>query len=177
METPWLLGVTIVVGIVYAFTFCAFWIINKDLKIGLGQFNRTPKQIEKTVSKRIAPAPFYYKQRTFRISYGLLRALDTLLLITSLLYSAITAYLILDSTVTSTETVLCLIIATLSSTLKSTLRLDRMAVPYIEAVRILEKAILRYEYEPASFNKTLFGVEDLLAANEEAEALIQNKNE
>lgn len=171
MKTPWILGLTILVGIVYAFAFLAFWAINKDLKIGLGQFSRTPEQIEKTVSKRIAPAPFYYKQRTFRISYGLLRTFDTLLLVTSLLYSAITAYLILDKTVMPGETILCLVIATLASTLKGTLRLDRIAIPYIEAVRILEKAILRYEYEP---DKSL---ENLLAANEEAEVLIQNKNE
>ncbi len=161
----------------YVLAFMAFFVINKKKDIGLGQFCRTPELVEEQVSKRVAPAPFYYKQRTFRISYGLIRIFDTLLLITSLLYSAITAYLILDSSVTSAETILCLIIATLSSTLKSILRLDRMAAPYIEAVRILEKAILRYEYEPLSSKPEFQGITALLEANEKAEDLIQNKNE
>lgn len=177
MISSWLVWLTIAVGVIYLLTFFAFFIISKRKKIGLGQFDRTPEQVESQVSKRIAPAPFYYKQRTFRISYGLIRTFDMLLLITSLLYSAITAYLILDTTVTATETILCLILATLSSTLKSVLRLDRMACPYIEAVRILEKAILRYEYEPTSLTQTLFGIEGLLEANEKAEDLIQSKYE
>lgn len=72
--------------IFYFLIFLPVLFANIKKSIGLGQFCRTPKDLQNTVSKRVAPAPFYNKQRTFRFCYGGLYAFDILLLITSVLF-------------------------------------------------------------------------------------------
>lgn len=175
----WITWIFILTEIAYLIVFVGLIFSNKKKSIGLGQFARTPEQVEAAVSQRIAPAPFYYKQRTFRLCYGMIQAFDKLLLITSLLYSALTAYLILDATISSGTTVACLVISTVSSTLKASLGLEKMAKPYIDAVRIMENAILHYEYsnpEPASDHNSKDNnpYQILLDANETAEKLISH---
>ena len=95
----------------YLLIFLLVIFANSRKGLGLGPFCRTQKELQGTVSKRIAPNPFYNKQRTFRFCYGGLYALDVLLMITSVLFSAITAYLVLDPTVSSSDTVLCLAVS------------------------------------------------------------------
>lgn len=166
----------------YIFVFVALFFLSGKKSIGLGQFSRKPAEIEGAVSQRIAPAPFYYKQRTFRFCYGMILTFDKLLLITSVLYSALTAYLILDSMISPSMTVVCLVISAVSSTLKASLGLEKAAKPYIEAVRIMENAILRYEYSNHESSLFRSGSMDnpyqlLLDANEAAEKLISHDYE
>ena len=173
----------------YLLIFLLVVLANSQKGLGLGQFCRTPKELQSTVSKRIAPAPFYNKQRTFRFCYGGLYALDVLLMITSVLFSAITAYLVLDPTVSSSDTVLCLAVSLTATILKATLNLEKRARPYIKAVRILEFAILRYEYSDAGSENNPSDPHDpspspgapsyqiLLEANEAAEQLIAREYE
>lgn len=173
--------------IFYFLIFLLVLFVNIKKSIGLGQFCRTPKELQNTVSKRIAPAPFYNKQRTFRFCYGGLYAFDVLLLITSVLFSAITAYLVLDHNVSSRDTVLCLAISLTATILRASLDLEKRARPYIQAVRILEFAILRFEYSDSDAapqasgdgepdpNNSPFQI--LLEANEAAENLIAREYE
>lgn len=137
---------------IYFVALAVFLIIHAVKRHGCAQFGRTLEAVNKQVSSQIAPAPFYYKQQVFRLSYGLLHTLDKLLLVTSVIYSALTAYLILDASAETSITITFLVISTSSSILKSSLGLDKMARPYIEAVRIMEDAILRYEYKTNAIN-------------------------
>lgn len=186
----WVIEILIGTGILYALILLVLFVANCKKSVGLGQFSRTPKQVEDAVSKQIAPAPFYYKQRTFRLCYGTFQALDKLLLVTSIFYSALTAYLILDPDIPAGTTIVCLVISTVASTLKSSLNLDKIAKPYIEAVRILEAAILRYEYSAIDAHTGNFTPDStppsgepsnpydvLLKANDDAERLISHGNE
>lgn len=173
--------------VVYAVTLVGFFIIHAIKKHGCAQFGRTSAIVKKQVSSQIAPAPFYRKQQVFRLSYGLLHTLDKLLLITSVIYSALTAYLILDTSAQTSITITFLVISTSSSILKSSLGLDKIARPYIEAVRIMESAILRYEYKTTPVNSDIAQSVDaglcnpdyaiLLDASEKAEKTIQSKFE
>lgn len=180
----WITGVFIGTGGLYVLIFSLLFISYKRRSVGLGMFSRTSNQIEGVNSKRIAPAPFYYKQRIFRWCYFSLHALDKLLLVTSLAYSALTAYLILDSSVESSVSIACLVVSTVTSTLKTTLGLDKMAKPYIAAVRLLEIAILQYEYSDSAAlsddpetppNASQYQI--LLDANAAAERLISQDYE
>lgn len=181
----WVAWVIIITIGIYIALFAALLVINKKKSVGLGQFARTPEQVEECVSQRVAPAPFYYKQRTFRMCYGLNHMLDKMLLMTSVVYSALTAYLILDASISVSYTVVCLVFSTTASTLKAALGLGEKAKPYIKAVRIMENAILRYEYSSASdldpnsasdpapqSEKQKNPFEILLDANERAEKII-----
>ena len=147
---------------------------------GLEIYSRRYDEINKVVSNYVAPAPFYNKQRSFRLWYWTVNAFDKALLITSLEFSAITAYLILDpslqssiseTTGSSPQAVICLVISALTSTLKMTLRLDKVAKPYIDAARIMENAILEYEYCYETLSPGL-RMSKLVQANAEAEKLI-----
>lgn len=166
----------------YLLTFFLVVLANNRKGLGLGQFCRSQKELQSTVSSRMAPAPFYNKQRTFRLCYGVLYTLDVLLMITSVLFSAITAYLVLDPTVSPGDTVLCLAIALTATLLKASLNLERRARPYIKAVRIMEFAILRYEYgtndaDPQEPDQDPPSIQILLDANEAAEQLIAREYE
>ena len=184
------LGIIFIVTIgLYVLAFAGLSLVSRKVDYGVRQFSRTAEELKLHVSKKVAPAPFYKKQRTFRLCYATIQVFDKLLLLTSLFYSALTAYLILDESVGSGYTVVCLVISTVSSTLKATLNLDKFSSVYIEAVRKIELAILRYEYSDESVmgysdpKKCLFNkcqenpFEGLLRANEEAERMISIKNE
>lgn len=155
---------------------CLFNVKRKGLLFNLGIY----KDISKTESTDVAPAPFYHKQRIFRLWYWTINTFDKALLITSLEFSTITAYLILDPTLStvgneiassSPQAVICLVISTLTSTLKMALRLDKVAKPYVDAARIMENAILEYEYceGTVDVNQRL---SKLVEANAHAEKII-----
>ena len=173
-EMHWSVCVIIVNLICWVFLTILLAVSFKAKRKAFSLYSREYGDIKRNVSLTSAPAPFYNKLRSFRLWYWTVNAYDKALLITSLEFSAITAYLILDPTIISVSTgsspqaVICLVISALTSTLKMTLRLDKVAKPYIDAARIMENAILEFEYGAGQSDK----MDALVKANAEAERLI-----
>ena len=124
MNSIWCAVILGITAFIYLSILIGIVIIYRAKKIGVRQFGRLPDDIKDKVSPRIAPSPFYEKQRTYRLCYGFTHTMDKLLLVTSVLYSALTAYMVIDDNASQAFTVIFLVISTSTSILKSSLGLE-----------------------------------------------------
>lgn len=116
------------------------------------------------------PLDFVYQLRYYRSSYGIIKAVNYFLMILSVVSAAVTLYIAFDPNFVKEDMILWLIISYCSETFRVSLGLESMARPYIQAVRIMNKAILNYKY-----NK--IPISELNKAYEDAEQKIEDLNE
>lgn len=122
---------------------------------------------EKPFNKK-APEMYYHKQRMYRLCYGFFIGIHYLLVVMSVSFSSITIYMVMDEKLNLSIRIFISVMATITTTLQTILRFDKVAEGYICAMRILEQAILEYE------NIELTTLDVLLQANIKAEEVIHN---
>ncbi len=122
---------------------------------------------EKPFNKK-APEMYYHKQRMYRLCYGFFIGIHYLLVVMSVSFSSITIYMVMDEKLNLSIRIFISVMATITTTLQTILRFDKVAERYICAMRILEQAILEYE------NIELTTLDVLLQANIKAEEVIHN---
>lgn len=148
----------VVIGILLFFT---HFYHNKD--VGKKFFEDS----EKTFNKK-APEMYYHKQRMYRLCYGFFIGIHYLLVVMSVSFSSITIYMVMDEKLNLSIRIFISVMATITTTLQTILRFDKVAEGYICAMRTLEQAILEYE------NIELTTLDVLLQANIKAEEVIHN---
>lgn len=121
--------------------------------------------------KKKAPEMYYHKQRMFRICYGFFIGLHYFLVVASISFTTITIYMVMDEDLSLFIRIFVSVMATITTTLQTILRFDKVGEGYICAMRIIEQAILEYE--------DIEGMElsVLLQANKEAEQMIHNMHQ
>lgn len=152
----------IVIGIVIAI--CGFFLhfySKKDL--GKKFFEDSEKPFKKK-----APEMYYHKQRMFRICYGFFIGVHYFLVVASISFTTITIYMVMDANLSLFIRIFVSVMATITTTLQTILRFDKVSEGYICAMRIIEQAILEYE------DTESLSLEVLLQANREAERVIHN---
>lgn len=122
---------------------------------------------EKPFNKK-APEMYYHKQRMYRLCYGFFIGIHYLLVVMSVSFSSITIYMVMDEKLNLSIRIFISVMATITTTLQTILRFDKVAEGYICAMRTLEQAILEYE------NIELTTLDVLLQANIKAEEVIHN---
>lgn len=155
----------VVIGIVMAI--CCFFLHfyhKKDL--GKKFFEESEKPYKKK-----APEMYYHKQRMFRICYEFFIGVHYFLVVASISFTAITIYMVMDEDLSLFIRIFVSVMATITTTLQTILRFDKVGEGYICAMRIIEQAILEYE--------DIEGMElsVLLQANKEAEQMIHNMHQ
>lgn len=148
----------VVIGILLFFT---HFYHNKD--VGKKFFEDSEKPFNKK-----APEMYYHKQRMYRLCYGFFIGIHYLLVVMSVSFSSITIYMVMDEKLNLSIRIFISVMATITTTLQTILRFDKVAEGYICAMRILEQAILEYE------NIELTTLDVLLQANIKAEEVIHN---
>lgn len=148
----------VVIGILLFF---AHFYHNKD--VGKKFFEDSEKPFNKK-----APEMYYHKQRMYRLCYGFFIGIHYLLVVMSVSFSSITIYMVMDEKLNLSIRIFISVMATITTTLQTILRFDKVAEGYICAMRILEQAILEYE------NIELTTLDVLLQANIKAEEVIHN---
>lgn len=111
---------------------------------------------------------YYHKQRMYRLCYGFFIGIHYLLVVMSVSFSSITIYMVMDEKINLSIRIFISVMATITTTLQTILRFDKVAEGYICAMRTLEQAILEYE------NIELTTLDVLLQANIKAEEVIHN---
>ena len=112
---------------------------------------------------------FYIKKHTiFRLFFILYSVTHYVLNIISVIFSMVSIYMFLDDDLDPSVQAIFLLIAAISSNLSIGLRFDRIAEGYIQAMRIMENAILNYAIDQKSS-----GLQSLREANDKAEQYIQ----
>ena len=121
--------------------------------------------------KKKAPEMYYHKQRMFRICYGFFIGVHYFLVVASISFTTITIYTVMDEDLSLFIRIFVSVMATITTTLQTILRFDKVGEGYICAMRIIEQAILEYE--------DIEGMElsVLLQANKEAEQMIHNMHQ
>lgn len=113
---------------------------------------------------------FFIKKHTvfrfFAIFYSILHYTLNIISATT---SFITVYMIIDSSIELSIQIFFLLTASIATNLMLGLRLDKISEAYVQAMRILEKAILKYLLEENSKKRILY------KANEKAEKYIGSK--
>ncbi|MBQ3509760.1 MAG: hypothetical protein IJA90_07085 [Peptococcaceae bacterium] len=164
-ELSWIVivaGFLLVIAVIVLAVFGASY---KNKELG----NAFMKKSEKPF-KRTAPSIYYDKQMIFRKCYGFFIGVHTLLVILSTVLTIITIYMVMDTQLALNIRITVGVLAAASANLQISLRYDKVAEAYIQAMRILEQAILEYEQtENASY-------QILLDANRRAEEVIQNRH-
>ena len=148
----------VVIGILLFFT---HFYHNKD--VGKKFFEYSEKPFNKK-----APEMYYHKQRMYRLCYGFFIGIHYLLVVMSVSFSSITIYMVMDEKLNLSIRIFISVMATITTTLQTILRFDKVAEGYICAMRTLEQAILEYE------NIELTTLDVLLHANIKAEEVIHN---
>lgn len=148
----------VVIGILLFFT---HFYHNKD--VGKNFFEDSEKPFNKK-----APEMYYHKQRMYRLCYGFFIGIHYLLVVMSVSFSSITIYMVMDEKLNLSIRIFISVMATITTTLQTILRFDKVAEGYICAMRTLEQAILEYE------NIELTTLDVLLQANIKAEEVIHN---
>ena len=148
----------VVIGILLFFT---HFYHNKD--VGKKFFEDSEKPFNKK-----APEMYYHKQRMYRLCYGFFIGIHHLLVVMSVSFSSITIYMVMDEKLNLSIRIFISVMATITTTLQTILRFDKVAEGYICAMRTLEQAILEYE------NIELTTLDVLLQANIKAEEVIHN---
>ena len=148
----------VVIGILLFFT---HFYHNKD--VGKKFFEDSEKPFNKK-----APEMYYQKQRMYRLCYGFFIGIHYLLVVMSVSFSSITIYMVMDEKLNLSIRIFISVMATITTTLQTILRFDKVAEGYICAMRTLEQAILEYE------NIELTTLDVLLQANIKAEEVIHN---
>ena len=148
----------VVIGILLFFT---HFYHNKD--VGKKFFEDSEKPFNKK-----APEMYYHKQRMYRLCYGFFIGIHYLLVVMSVSFSSITIYMVMDEKLNLSIRIFISVMATITTTLQTILRFDKVAEGYICAMRTLEQAILEYE------NIELTTLDVLLQANIKAEEVIHN---
>lgn len=148
----------VVIGILLFFT---HFYHNKD--VGKKFFEDS----EKPFNKR-APEMYYHKQRMYRLCYGFFIGIHYLLVVMSVSFSSITIYMVMDEKFNLSIRIFISVMATITTTLQTILRFDKVAERYICAMRTLDQAILEYE------NIELTTLDVSLQANIKAEEVIHN---
>lgn len=122
---------------------------------------------EKPYNKK-APEMYYHKQRMFRLCYGFFIGIHYLLVVMSISFTCITIYMVMDTELNLYIRIFISVMASITTTLQTILRFDKVGEGYICAMRIIEQAILEYE------DKKSATLEVLLQANIKAEEIIHN---
>lgn len=148
----------VVIGILLFFT---HFYHNKD--VGKKFFEDSEKPFNKK-----APEMYYHKQRMYRLCYGFFIGIHYLLVVMSVSFSSITIYMVMDEKLNLSIRIFISVMATITTTLQTILRFDKVAEGYICAMRTLEQAILEYE------NIELTTLDVLLQVNIKAEEVIHN---
>lgn len=148
----------VVIGILLFFT---HFYHNKD--VGKKFFEDSEKPFNKKASEM-----YYHKQRMYRLCYGFFIGIHYLLVVMSVSFSSITIYMVMDEKLNLSIRIFISVMATITTTLQTILRFDKVAEGYICAMRTLEQAILEYE------NIELTTLDVLLQANIKAEEVIHN---
>lgn len=89
----------------------------------------------------------------------------------SVSFSTVTIYMVMDEKLNLSIRIIVSVMATVTTTLQTILRFDKVGEGYICAMRVLEQAILEYE------NKDSTTLEILLEANIKAEEIIHNMHQ
>lgn len=95
--------------------------------------------------KKKAPEMYYHKQRMFRICYGFFIGVHYFLVVASISFTTITIYMVMDEDLSLFIRIFVSVMATITTTLQTILRFDKVGEGYICAMRIIEQAILEYE--------------------------------
>jgi hypothetical protein len=148
----------VVIGILLFFT---HFYHNKD--VGKKFFEDSEKPFNKK-----APEMYYHKQRMYRLCYGFFIGIHYLLVVMSVSFSSITIYMVMDEKFNLSIRIFISVMATITTTLQTILRFDKVAERYICAMRTLDQAILEYE------NIELTTLDVSLQANIKAEEVIHN---
>ena len=148
----------VVIGILLFFT---HFYHNKD--VGKKFFEDSEKPFNKK-----DPEMYYHKQRMYRLCYGFFIGIHYLLVVMFVSFSSITIYMVMDEKLNLSIRIFISVMATITTTLQTILRFDKVAEGYICAMRTLEQAILEYE------NIKLTTLDVLLQANIKAEEVIHN---
>lgn len=148
----------VVIGILLFFT---HFYHNKD--VGKKFFEDSEKPFNKK-----APEMYYHKQRMYRLCYGFFIGIHYLLVVMSVSFSSITIYMVMDEKFNLSIRIFISVMATITTTLQTILRFDKVAEGYICAMRTLDQAILKYE------NIELTTLDVSLQANIKAEEVIHN---
>jgi|GEM_PF-5843643 hypothetical protein len=148
----------VVIGILLFFT---HFYHNKD--VGKKFFEDSEKPFNKK-----APEMYYHKQRMYRLCYGFFIGIHYLLVVMSVSFSSITIYMVMDEKFNLSIRIFISVMATITTTLQTILRFDKVAEGYICAMRTLDQAILEYE------NIELTTLDVSLQANIKAEEVIHN---
>lgn len=148
----------VVIGILLFFT---HFYHNKD--VGKKFFEDSEKPFNKK-----APEMYYHKQRMYRLCYGFFIGIHYLLVVMSVSFSSITIYMVMDEKLNLSIRIFISVMATITTTLQTILRFDKVAEGYICAMRTLDQAILEYE------NIELTTLDVSLQANIKAEEVIHN---
>lgn len=143
----------VVIGILLFFT---HFYHNKD--VGKKFFEDSEKPFNKK-----APEMYYHKQRMYRLCYGFFIGIHYLLVVMSVSFSSITIYMVMDEKINLSIRIFISVMATITTTLQTILRFDKVAEGYICDMRTFEQAILEYE------NIELTTLDVLLQANIKAE--------
>ena len=159
----WVIYITILI-LVIIIGICSFFLHFYN-KRDLGK--KFFEDSEKPYNKK-APEMYYHKQRMFRLSYGFFIGVHYFLVIMSVSLTTVTIYMVMDKKLALYIRIIVSVMASITTTLQTILRFDKVAEGYICAMRIIEQAIL--EYEEVESN----GLDILLQANIEAERVIHN---
>ncbi len=124
----------VVIGILLFFT---HFYHNKD--VGKKFFEDSEKPFNKK-----APEMYYHKQRMYRLCYGFFIGIHYLLVVMSVSFSSITIYMVMDEKFNLSIRIFISVMATITTTLQTILRFDKVAEGYICAMRTLDQAILEY---------------------------------
>lgn len=120
--------------------------------------------------KKCPEIKFFIKKHTIFRFFSLFYAVVHYFLnIVSVISSFITVYMIMDDTISLNTQLFFLLTAAITSNFVLGLRIDKISESYAQAMRILEKAILKYLMEEKIDIKILY------EANEMAEQYISNK--
>lgn len=113
-------------------------------------------------------AKFFVKKHSLFRMFGILyNGIHYLLSIFAVIFTMITVYMVMDKSIGVQKQIFFLLLAAISSTLSSTLKLQDAAKGYFKAMRVLETAILTYKEKHI--------IDDLIKANEKAEEIIGEK--
>lgn len=159
-----IVSVFITIIVISVLLFFTHFYHNKDL--GKKFFEDSEKPFNKK-----APDIYYHKQRIYRLCYGFFIGIHYVLVVMSVSFSTVTIYMVMDEKLNLSIRIIVSVMATVTTTLQTILRFDKVGEGYICAMRVLEQAILEYE------NKDSTTLEILLEANIKAEEMIHNMHQ
>lgn len=159
----WALVVIGIIVFIFLLAISIYQILFKNEKIGYEFLYNSEK-----IHNRTAPKLYYDKQRLYRFYYGFFIGLHYFFVIASVVFSALTITMVMDiKGVPQTVKLIISSLATITNTFQVILRFDKIAIRKLYAVRILEQAIIDFEYNDDEDYSIL------VEANKKAEETIQ----